>query len=56
VAHFRTQRYSDAPLWANRPLGDAECSSRGRLEEEIKVQIQIRALSDQFERLRRGAP
>jgi hypothetical protein len=56
VAHFRTQRYSDAPLWANRPLGDAECSSRGRLEEEIKVQIQIRVLSDQFERLRRGAP
>lgn len=55
-AYFRTQRYSDAPLWSNRPLGDEECRSRGRLEEEIKVQIQLRALSDQLERLRRGAP
>jgi hypothetical protein len=55
-AYFRTQRYSDAPLWSNRPLGEEECSSRRRLEEEIKVQIQLRALSDQLERLRRGAP
>ena len=55
-AYFRTQRYSDAPLWSNRPLGDEECGSRGRLEEEIKVLIQLRALSEQLERLRRGAP
>jgi hypothetical protein len=55
-AHFRTQRYSDAPFWANRPLGDMQCSSRGRLEEELRVQIQLRALSDQLERLRRGTP
>ncbi|MBI4840455.1 MAG: hypothetical protein HY803_05170 [candidate division NC10 bacterium] len=55
-AFFRTQRYSDAPLWGNRPLGDAECSSRGRLEEELKVEVQLRALSDQLERLRRGTP
>ncbi len=54
-ASFRTQRYSDALLWADRPLGEVECSSRGRLEEEIRVEIQIRALSDQLERLRRGA-
>jgi hypothetical protein len=54
-ASFRTQRYSDALFWADRPLGDVECSSRGRLEEEVKVEIQIRALSDQLERLRRGA-
>lgn len=54
-ASFRTQRYSDALLWANRPLGELECSSRGRLEEEVRVEIQIRALSDQLERLRRGA-
>lgn len=53
-AFFRTQRYSDAPLWSNRPLGDIECTSRGRLEEEIKVQIQVRAISGQLERLRRG--
>jgi len=53
-AVFRTHRYSDTPLWANRPLGDLECSSRGRLEEELRVEIQIRALSDQVERFRRG--
>jgi hypothetical protein len=55
-AYFRTQRYSHTPLWSDRLLGDLECSSRGRLEEEIKVQVQFRALSDQLERLRRGAP
>lgn len=55
-AFFRTQRYSDAPFWANRSLGDVECNSRGRLEEEVRVQIQIRALSDRLERLRRGTP
>jgi hypothetical protein len=54
-AVFRTQRYSDAPLWANRPLGDQECSSRGRLEEELRVEIQIRALSGEVERWRRRA-
>lgn len=53
-AFFRTQRYSDAPLWSNRPLGEIECNSRGRLEEEIKAQIQLRAAADQLERLRRG--
>ena len=55
-AFFRTQRYSDALLLSNRPLGDEECGSRGRLEEEVKVQIQLRALSDHLERLRRGSP
>ena len=53
--HFRTQRYSHVPLWPNGPLGDEECSSRGRLEEEIRLQIQLRALTDQLNRLRRGA-
>ena len=55
-AFFRTQRYTDAIFWSNRPLGDEACSSRGRLEEEIKVQIQLRALSDHLDRLRRGVP
>jgi hypothetical protein len=54
--HFRTQRYSHAPLWSDRLLGDVECSSRGRLEEEMKLQIQLRAISEQLQRLRRGAP
>lgn len=55
-AFFRTQRYWDAPLLGNRPLEDVECSSRGRLEEELKVEVQVRALSDLLERLRRGTP
>lgn len=55
-AFFRTQRYSSMPLWTNRPLGDAECSSRGRLEEEIKVAVQLRVVADRLERLRRRAP
>ena len=55
-AFFRTQRYLEAPIWFSQLLGDEECGSRGRLEEEIKVQIQVRVLSDQLERLRRGAP
>jgi hypothetical protein len=53
-AVFRTHRYSDTPLWSNRPLGDLECSSRGRLEEELRLEIQVRALSGEVERLRRG--
>ena len=55
-AAFRTQRYSDPPLLGGRPLGESDCSSRGRLEEELKLEIQFRALSDQLERIRRGAP
>ena len=55
-AFFRTHRYSDTLLWSNRPLGDTECTSRGRMEEELRVEIQIRALSDHLDRLRRGTP
>jgi hypothetical protein len=54
-AFFRTQRYTDTLVLANRPLGEVECASRGRLEEELRVEIQIRALSDHLDRLRRGA-
>lgn len=53
-AFFRTQRYTDTLVLANRPLGEVECTSRGRLEEELRVEIQIRALSDRLDRLRRG--
>ncbi len=56
AAAFRTQRYSNALLWADRQLGEVACSSRGRLEEELMLQIQLRALTDRIERLRRGAP
>jgi hypothetical protein len=55
-AFFQTRRYTDTLLWGNQPLGDLECNSRGRLEEELRVDIQIRALSDQLDRLRRGTP
>ena len=55
-AFFRTQRYTDAIFWSDRALGDEACSSRGRLEEEIRMEIQLRALSDQRDRLRRGVP
>ncbi|HSC70980.1 MAG TPA: hypothetical protein VLH58_06470 [Candidatus Methylomirabilis sp.] len=53
-AFFRTQRY-DTLVLSNRPLGEVECTSRGRLEEELRAEIQIRALSDHLDRLRRGA-
>ena len=55
-ASFRTQRFSHIPLWPRGPLGEVACSSRGRLEEETKLQIQLRALAAQMERLRHGTP
>lgn len=55
-ASFHTQRYSHVFLWSDRLLGDVECGSRGRLEEEMRLQIQLRAISEQLQRLRRGAP
>lgn len=55
-AFFQTQRYTDTLVLANRSLGEVDCTSRGRLEEELRVEVQIRALSDRLERLRRGAP
>ena len=55
-AFFRTQRYLDFLFWSHRLLGDVECGSRGRLEDEIWLQIQFRALSEHLERLRKGAP
>ncbi len=55
-AFFRAERYTDAPLVSDRSLGEVECSSRGRLEEEIKVAVQLLAIREQVERLRRGMP
>jgi hypothetical protein len=55
-AFFRTHGYRHFLFWPHRPLGDVECSSRGRLEDEIWLQIQLRALSEHLERLRKGAP
>jgi len=55
-AFFRTQRYRHFLFWSHRLADDVECSSRGRLEDEIWLQIQLRALSEHLERLRKGAP
>jgi hypothetical protein len=56
AAFFRTHRYTDAPLLGDRPRGEVECRSRGRLEDELQIQVQLRAFSAALERLRRGAP
>ncbi len=55
-AFFRTQRYSGVPLLTDGPGEDVPCYSRGRLEEEVRVEIQLRTFSDQLDRHRRGVP
>jgi hypothetical protein len=49
-AAFRTTR--SASLSA--ATATVECRSRGRLEEEVLVETQVRALTEQFQRFRRG--
>jgi hypothetical protein len=48
-AAFRTTRR--ASLFA--ASATVECRSRGRLEEEVLVETQVRALTEQFQRFRR---
>lgn len=48
-AAFRTER---ASVFSQSPA-PFECRSRGRLEEEIRLESQVRALSMQIQRLRR---
>jgi len=50
-ATFRTERKG---LFPGPPMV-LECRSRGRLEEEVLVQIQVRALANTLQRLRRGS-
>lgn len=54
-AAFRTQRFFSF-LWWNRPLGDWPCPSRGRLEEEIALQMKLWILREHLDRIRRGTP
>ena len=54
-ASFRTQRFSGLLRW-NRPLGEWPCRSRGRLEEELALQMKLWLLSEKLERIRRGMP
>ena len=55
-AAFRTQRYASFLFWMSRSPGEWSCRSRGRLEEELAVQIKLWSLGGQLERLRRGTP
>jgi hypothetical protein len=55
-ATFRTYRYSTFPYASEKPLGPTPCPSRGRLEDEIRVEIQVRAIAAQIERTHKGAP
>jgi hypothetical protein len=54
-AAFRTQRFSSI-LWWNQPMGGWPCRSRGRLEEELALQMKLWILGEQLERMRRGTP
>jgi len=49
-AAFRTERNAAF----SKSSTFLECRSRGRLEEEILVETQVRALTNQFQRFRRG--
>lgn len=49
-AAFRTEQTSGL----TQSSGLAECRSRGRLEEEILLESQVRALTNQIQRTRRG--
>lgn len=55
-ARFRTDRFRDPLVWPGRLQGTVECQSRGRLEEEMAVQIQLQLIGERLERLRRGIP
>ncbi len=49
-AAFRTTRSASLSAASDT----VECRSRGRLEEEVLVETQARALTEQFQRFRRG--
>ncbi len=55
-ALFQTHRYAVFPSASEKPMGVTPCPSRGRLEDEIRVEIQVRAIAAQLDRMRRGTP
>ncbi len=55
-ARFRTHRWSHPLVWQGSLRGTVECRSRGRLEEEVALQIQLQLIGEHLERLRRGTP
>jgi hypothetical protein len=55
-AVFRTAQYLGLPMAVGQPRGFAFCRSTGWLEDELAVRIQVQAVTDQLDHLRRGAP
>jgi uncharacterized lipoprotein len=53
-ADFRTDRRSSLSLSSNASGDEVACLSRGRLEDEIAIETQVRALGDHLNRTRRG--
>ncbi|MEI8190365.1 MAG: outer membrane protein assembly factor BamC [candidate division NC10 bacterium] len=53
-ADFRTDRRSSLSLSSDASGDEVACHSRGRLEDEIAIETQVRALSDHLNRTRRG--
>jgi hypothetical protein len=53
-AEFRTEARSGLSLLSERPGDEHACRSRGRIEDEIAVETQVRALTDHLNRSRRG--
>jgi hypothetical protein len=43
-------------MWGESALGPTACTSRGRLEDEIWAEVQLRAISEQVDQLRKGIP
>ncbi len=54
-ARFRTHRSTDL-LWRGGRQETVECQSRGRLEDEVAMLIQLQLVGEHLERLRRGIP
>ena len=53
-ADFRTDGRSGLSLSSDAPGDEVACRSRGRLEDEITVETQVRVLGDHLNRTRRG--
>lgn len=55
LADFRTEGRSNFSISSEAPGDEVVCQSRGRLEDEIAIETQVRALSDRLNRTRRRA-
>ena len=53
-ADFRTDGRSSLSLSSDASGDEVACRSRGRLEDEIAIETQVRALGDHLNRTRRG--